>query len=48
MKKTRFIDFLLRHGLGFALTFLVIVGLSISLTVFLGVVLAWAWWEQVR
>jgi hypothetical protein len=48
MKKKSFTDFLLRHGLGFALTFLVIVSLSISLTVFLGVVLAWAWWEQIR
>lgn len=48
MKKKRFLDFLMRHGTGFALAILIIIALSISMTAFLGLVLAWAWWEHVR
>jgi hypothetical protein len=43
-----FVNFLMRYGTGFALTILIVTALSISLTAFLGLVLVWAWWVQVR
>lgn len=46
-KKNNFTDLLIRHGLGFALAFLVIVSLSLSLTAFLGIIVAWAWWQEI-
>ena len=48
MKKNNFVDFLMRYGVGFALTILIIISLSVSLTAFLGVVVAWAWWQEIR
>jgi hypothetical protein len=48
MKKNNFTDFLMQHGPGFALTILIIISLSLSLTAFLGVVVAWSWWQQIR
>jgi len=48
MKKNNFVDFLMRYGVVFALTILIVISLSISLTAFLGVVVAWAWWQEIR